>query len=86
MVRPSIRSGKRKLHKSISGDFSWRSVRKQPNYHICAICKAKLHGTPTGSRVEIRRLSKSQRSPQRPFGGQLCSSCTRNKFKLSARS
>lgn len=85
MVRPSIRSGKRKLYKTISGKYIWRSIRKKANAHKCAECKKPLPGMPRGSRVEIRRLSKTQRRPERPYGGQLCSPCTRRKFKLMAR-
>jgi len=45
--------------------------------HICAICKQVLHGKPRGRPVEIRKLAKSERRPERPFGGMLCSKDTR---------
>lgn len=59
--------------------------KKKTAKHKCAICHGLLHGTPRGPRVEIRRLSKTQRRPSRPFGGQLCSKCTRNIVALKAK-
>ncbi|MHA2171727.1 MAG: 50S ribosomal protein L34e [Candidatus Kariarchaeaceae archaeon] len=86
MVRKSIRSGKRKLVKTPGGRFYFKKLQKKPNYHHCANCDRKLPGMPRGTRVEIRRLSKSQRSPSRPYGGQLCSPCLRRKLILANRS
>ena len=80
MVRKSIRSGKRTLVKTPGGRFYLKKIRKKPNYHHCATCDRKLPGMPRGTRIEIRRLSKSQRSPSRPYGGQLCSPCLRLKL------
>lgn len=86
MVRKSIRSGKRKLVKTPSGKFYFKKLMKQPNYHKCATCNRPLPGVPRGTRVEIRRLTKSQRSPSRPFGGQLCSPCLKRKLIVANRS
>jgi large subunit ribosomal protein L34e len=86
MVRPSLRSGKRKLFKTISGNYVYRKVTKKPNYAKCGTCDLKLPGTPRGTRTEIRKMSKSQRSPSRPFGGQFCSPCTRRKMINAVRS
>lgn len=59
--------------------------KKMTSKHKCAICHGLLHGTPRGSRVEIRKLAKSKRRPSRPFGGQLCSTCTRKIVALKAK-
>lgn len=85
MVKPSLRSGKRKLQKSITGVYTIRKAKKKTRYAKCALCGTKLAGVPRGTRVEIRRLKKSQRSPSRPFGGQLCSTCTRKKIIAATR-
>jgi len=50
---------------------------KKHSKHLCAICKNELHGKPTGRPVEIGRLAKSERRPERPFGGMLCSTDSR---------
>lgn len=59
--------------------------KKKTAKHKCAICKELLHGTPRGSLVEIRKLSKTERRPSRPFGGQLCSRCSRIVISLRAK-
>jgi len=45
--------------------------------HTCAICGIVLHGKPRGKPFQIAKLSKSERRPERPFGGMLCSRDTR---------
>ncbi len=43
----------------------------------CAICKKPLNATPTGPKSLIKKLPKSKKRPNRPYGGYLCSSCLR---------
>jgi len=50
--------------------------RKNSKAH-CAKCKAVLPGVPRGSKTEIKKMSKSKRRPERPFGGMFCSACSR---------
>ncbi len=80
MVRKSIRSGKRKLVKTPGGQYYLKSVRSKNNYHHCANCGRKLPGMPRGTNSEIRKLSRTERRPSRPYGGQLCSPCLRRKM------
>jgi len=54
--------------------------KKKPKKAHCANCKKLLHGVPRGIANKIRKLSKSKRSPNRPYAGMLCSSCTRKKI------
>ena len=75
MVRPSLRSGKRKIRKTPKQHYKIISVKKKHNKPVCAECGAILHGTARGSPHEVRKLSKSQRRPSRPYGGYLCSRC-----------
>ncbi len=53
--------------------------------HICGICKNILHGKPRGRPVEIRKYSKTEKRPERPYGGVLCSKCSRKILSLKAR-
>ena len=85
MVRKSVRSGKRKLVKTPGGRYYYKRIADKPNYHVCANCKGKLAGVPRGTTVEIRRMAKSERSPSRPYGGQLCSPCLRRQLIKAAR-
>ncbi len=86
MVRRSLRSGKRKLVKTPGGKFYLTRIPDKPNYHHCATCGGKLHGMPRGTQIEIRRLHKSQRSPSRPYGGQICSPCLKRQLIEKNRS
>ncbi len=52
---------------------------------ICAICKRPLHGVPNLKSSSMRKLPKTKRRPERPFGGSLCSSCMREFFRKSVR-
>jgi len=54
--------------------------RRAPEKPHCANCRIVLHGTVRALPFEIRKLSKTERRPQRPFGGVLCSSCARAKY------
>jgi len=76
----------RKIQRKTPGGRTVTHLRKKiTNKHTCAICNAVLSGTPRGSRVDIRKLNKTQRRPSRPFGGQLCSACSRRVISLRAR-
>ena len=58
---------------------------KKTGHHECALCHGILHGTPRGTVVQIRKMKKSERKPTRPFGGQLCSKCTRDVMSYRAQ-
>jgi len=47
----------------------------------CASCGARLQGVPNKSHIGIKRMSSSNRVPNRPYGGNLCVRCTRSAFK-----
>jgi len=51
----------------------------------CASCGKQLSGT---LRVQnkTRKISKTSRRPSRPYGGVLCSNCTRELLKSRVRS
>ncbi|MBI2041384.1 MAG: 50S ribosomal protein L34e [DPANN group archaeon] len=51
----------------------------------CGICGAELHGVAAGRPSEIRKLARSERRPERPFGGVLCSDCMRKILILRAQ-
>lgn len=49
----------------------------------CAKCGAELHGIPKN----IKKVSKSERTVNRPYGGHYCSKCMRQKIiELNLRS
>ena len=54
---------------------------RKPDKAICAICKKPLHGVPRDRPSIVRNMPKSQRTVSRPYGGNLCSRCMRQKIK-----
>jgi large subunit ribosomal protein L34e len=60
------------------------SLRKPKKAH-CAQCGVVLAGVARGRPAAVKKLSKSQRAPSRPFAGQLCSPCSRRAIIAKAR-
>ncbi|MFH0922928.1 MAG: 50S ribosomal protein L34e [Candidatus Micrarchaeota archaeon] len=56
-------------HSSVSKNASKPSARK------CALCGTKLHGVPNKSPGDLTKLAKTEKRPERVFGGVLCSGC-----------
>ncbi|KZX11222.1 50S ribosomal protein L34e [Methanobrevibacter curvatus] len=79
------RSYRRTFKRTPGGKTVLRYKKKKPSKHVCAECGQLLHGVPRGRPYEIKKLSKSQKKPNRPFGGYLCSKCARKLFKAEAR-
>jgi len=59
--------------------------KKIPAKPKCAVCRAVLKGVARANANELRRMPKTMKRPQRPFGGILCSRCSRNELKKLAR-
>lgn len=57
--------------------------KKKPNYAKCGSCGRKIMRARLRP-YQIRKLSKSQRRPTRPFPN-LCSKCMREVFKQKIR-
>ncbi|MCK5022888.1 MAG: 50S ribosomal protein L34e [Candidatus Aenigmarchaeota archaeon] len=83
MPRPSLRSTSlRKLRKKTPGGRTVnRYAGKNNSRAKCATCKKPLAGVPAGRDSDISKLSKSQKRPDRAFGGNLCSACSRREIK-----
>ena len=54
--------------------------RRKPSKAVCAGCKTTLHGVPRENPLKLKQNPKSQRRPQRIYGGVLCPSCTQRKI------
>ena len=59
--------------------------KRKPKAAHCANCKAELKGMPRLRPFQAQNTSKSQKRPSRPFGGKLCSKCTKAKIKSSIK-
>lgn len=81
MVSPSRRSAKKIFRKR--GKVIYKNSK--PGRAECANCGGVLHAVPKRKGVELRKLSKTEKRPQRPFGGVLCGNCTLRLVKMEAR-
>ncbi len=82
MPRPNKRSRtfRRVYIKTPSGKNVLSYRRRKPKLAHCANCKKILHGIPKELPYKMRNFSKSQKRPERIFGGTLCSSCTKREL------
>ena len=60
--------------------------RRKPGKAHCATCGKVLLGVPRELSRKMANLPKSSKRPERPYGGKLCSACTRQVLKEKARS
>ncbi|MEM4245167.1 MAG: 50S ribosomal protein L34e [Candidatus Nanoarchaeia archaeon] len=60
--------------------------KKKPSKAQCAKCGSILHGVPSQRVYKIKRMPKTKKRPERPYGGVLCSKCTRELMVEKARS
>jgi len=76
----------RRVFKRVPGGES-KLVYKQrkPGQPRCAQTGEPLHGIPRGTPKQMAKLSKTQKRPQRPFGGVLSSRAMRDVLKLEVR-
>lgn len=87
MVRRSLRSRslKRTQKKVPGGRTVTHYKKKKVSQAKCAKCGKPLQGVPRKRPSELKKLPKSQRRPDRPYGGNLCSECMREVFREKVR-
>ena len=56
-------------------------AKRRPKKPHCANCGKVLSGVASNSPYKVRKLSKTQKRPERPYGGVLCSACTRAELR-----
>ncbi len=59
---------------------------RKPGKATCANCGATLQGVPHTVKSKLRNMPKSQRRPERAFGGVLCSACAKREIIARSRS
>ena len=78
---------KRRVDVRIPSGFSVRTYRtRKPGAAICGGCHKKLQGIPHLILTKFKALAKTQKRPQRPYGGVLCSVCARKEIINKVRS
>jgi len=80
MPRPSQRSRsfRRVKVNTPSGSPRVHYLKRRPGPAKCRVCKKQLHGVPRKTPILMKKLAKTEKRPERPYGGNLCSSCTRD--------
>ena len=59
--------------------------QRKPSKAVCGHCKEQLAGVPRELPAKMANMPKSKKKPERPFGGNLCSACTRKVLQQKAR-
>lgn len=82
MPRPSRRSRTlRRIHvKTAKGSKLVYAKRKPAKAH-CAVCGQVLPGVASARPSQMAKLAKTEKRPERPYAGMLCSKCMRAKIK-----
>lgn len=76
---------KKLARRTPSGRTSLLTKNKKPKQASCALCRSPVHAVPRESRAGMRKLSATQRRPERKFGGVLCGNCTSLVIKTRTR-
>lgn len=58
-----------------SGKHTVIRMSKKPSSRKCALCGGILHGVPKRGAGGLSKMSKTEKRPERVFGGVLCSGC-----------
>jgi large subunit ribosomal protein L34e len=77
------RSWRRKYVRTPGGRVVVHFERRKPKIAHCAICGRPLHGVPRLRPVDLRKLPRTMRRPERPYGGYICPSCLARLLKAS---
>ncbi|AJF61505.1 TPA: 50S ribosomal protein L34e [Candidatus Woesearchaeota archaeon] len=87
MPEPRFRSRTyRRITKKLpGGDHVIHYAKRKPGVAKCAKCGASLKGIPRERPYKMQILGKSKKRNERPYGGNLCSKCSRQLIKKEAR-
>jgi len=88
MVAPRQRSRSlRKIYvKTPGGKTTVHYKRQKPSIAKCGKCGSKLKGVVRARPYKMKKMAKSKKRPERPYGGVLCSNCMRKLFIEKAKS
>jgi large subunit ribosomal protein L34e len=60
-------------------------IAKKPAKATCGMCGKPLSGVPRATKAQLNNMPKTQKRPERPFGGVLCTICSRIVIKEESR-
>ncbi len=87
MPRPGLRTrSKKKIYvRTPGGRVTVHYRSKKPGQPRCAICGRPLHGVPRLRPYQLRKLAKTEKRPERPYGGYICPSCLARLYRVAVR-
>jgi len=87
MPRPRHRSRSlRRVYVRLpGGDTVIHYEKRRPGPARCAICGRPLNGVPRLRPVELRKLPKTAKRPERMYGGVICPECLAKLLKKTIR-
>ena len=87
MPAPRLRSRSlRKIFRKVSGGRTRvHFKKKKPKLAKCGNCGAVLKGVPREFPFRMRKMAKTKKRPERPYGGVLCSRCMRQEIINKSR-
>jgi large subunit ribosomal protein L34e len=56
-------------------------AKRKPSKAHCAECGQVLHGVASERPYKMSKMSKTEKRPDRPYAGKLCSKCMRLQIK-----
>ena len=79
MPAPRLRSRSlRKIFRKVPGGKTRvHFKKKKPKAARCGKCGAVLKGIPREFPFRMKKMPKTMKRPERPYGGNLCSKCMR---------
>ncbi|MGB9728966.1 MAG: 50S ribosomal protein L34e [Thermoprotei archaeon] len=85
MPRPALRThSKAKIKTRTPGGRTSLHIRPRKTKKArCSICGKPLHGTHVG--LEAKKMALSEKRPNRPYGGYICSTCLSNLISAKVR-
>lgn len=72
--------------KTPGGNTATHYRKRKPSAAKCASCGAVLSGVPRERPYKMQNMPKTKKRPERIYGGNLCSKCSRKKIISEARS
>lgn len=82
MPRPSRRSRTlRRIYVKTPKHTKLVHAKRKPKKAHCAKCGKVLPGVATARPYMLSKLSKTEKRPERPYAGMLCSACSRKVIK-----
>ncbi|MEM4481166.1 MAG: 50S ribosomal protein L34e [Desulfurococcaceae archaeon] len=73
------------LKRTPSGALSAHYEGEKPDRAKCAICGKELQGVPALRSSQVSKLAKTEKRPERPYGGMICHQCLKRGLKEASR-